>query len=279
MRVLNILLAMAMSLVLCGCPTMPPDGPYEPYEPIQGSSHKLQGVKVALVADYDSMGQHEVNRDLMFATIQDRLGAYLTIVTNPNQANALIYLWLQTSRRYDPASGVSCWYAKVGTHAIRKETGQQYWRFQLASGERYRGSYIGWGCENEATPDPQRISVENVSLMVADKIIEEIHTGAAIPDTNEYEIKFVYNTREQKTKFRDTIRDLQGTLNIAPGGAEAPGYLVYRVTNVRNGLSQADIISIIQERAEYNELAVDCINSTPGVLLFESRGGFTDEDF
>lgn len=278
MRVLSTLLIITISLGLCGCPTTP-EGPYYPFEPVPGSGHKLEGVKVAFVADFDSMGPHEVNQDLMFATVQDRLGEYLTIVANPNQANALIYLWLKTSRRYDPSTGVSCWHASVGTHAVRKETGQQYWRFQLASGERYRNSIIGWGCENSATPNPQSISVREVSEKVADKIIEEIYASNAIPSANEYEVKFAYTTREQKRKFRDTIKDLEGTLNIALGGSESPGYLTYQLKNTRNGLSQADIISLIQERAEFNELMVNCVNSTPGVLLFESQGGFVDEDF
>ena len=69
MRVLNIVLVITICLGLCGCPSVPPDGPYYPYEPTPGSSHKLQGVKVAFVADYDSMGQHEPNSDVMFATI------------------------------------------------------------------------------------------------------------------------------------------------------------------------------------------------------------------
>ncbi|WP_372367998.1 hypothetical protein [Candidatus Uabimicrobium sp. HlEnr_7] len=278
MRVLNILMVIAMSLGLCGCPTTP-DGGYYPYEPVPSGGHKLQGVKVAFVADFDAMGANEVNQDLMFATVQDRLGEYLTIVTNPNQANALIYLSLKTSRRYDPATGSSCWHATVGTHAVRKETAQQYWRFQLSSGERYKGRAIDWGCENNGGYSARDVSVRSVSQAVADKIIGEIYTSTTIPDTSDYEIKFMYDTRSQKTKFRDTIRDLEGTLNIAPGGAEAPGYLVYQVKNIRNGLSQADIINLIQEKAEYNELVVNCISSSPGILVFESQGGFVDEDY
>lgn len=278
MKVLNIVVGIIICLGLCGCPTTP-DGPYYPYEPVPVGGHKLEGVKVAFLADYNSMGVNEVNQDVLFATVQDRLGEYLTIVTNPNQANAHIYLWLKTNRRYDPATRKHCWYTTVGTYAIRKETAQQYWRFQLTSGERYKGRPIGRGCENVLGSEAARSqSVVKVSQAVADKIVDEIHLGSAIPTVDDYEIRFIYNSREQKQKFRETMRDLESTLRISPGGSEAPGYLIYMVRNVRNGLSQADIISMIEERAEFNELLVSC-KSSPGVLVFESQGGFIDDDY
>lgn len=255
---------------------------------------KLKGMHVALVAE---RGNFHSDKDVMFDTLQDRLGQDMVIrdlraidrllqkeaqmlglsagadpaayvARKFNQVNLLIYLDVETRIVRDPYAG-NMVYATMRCRGVWQQTAQELWKFQVASGKTAKPVAIQYRGKKGAIQQ----AIKNVALVAYKKIRSQIRSRKTVLPENVYELKFV-NLGDKKRRIMDAIADMKfgrrPAMKILPGSQGAGAdYFTFRVKWLLNRQSIDDIVARVEETCEDNQVAVESKVYSKGVIIFE----------
>ncbi|BBM85942.1 hypothetical protein [Candidatus Uabimicrobium amorphum] len=264
---------------------------------------KLKGMRVALIAE---RGSFHSDKDVMFDTLQDKLGQDMVIrdlraidrlmkkeaqmlglsagadpsayvARKFNQVNLLIYLDVETRIVRDPYAG-NMVYATMRCRGVWQQTAQELWKFQITSGKTAKPVAIQYRGRKGAMQQ----AIKNVALVAYKKIRAQVRSRKTVLPDNVYELKFV-NLGSKKRRIMDAIADMKfgrrPAMKILPGSQGAGSdYFTFRVKWLLNRQSIDDIIARVEETCEDNEVAVESKVYSKGVIIFEPADFDDDYD-
>lgn len=266
---------------------------------------------MALVADADKLGQDDAEFcDVVFDTVHGPLSQRFDIVDlkgleaarlaearatgqssieDPsayerkkfNAVDVMAYFWVLTSS-FREDDGSKLWYATIGTHGVRRQTGEELWRFQLKSGERRtndRRAAQAVSANTIGDHEARLRAVKNLANAVAEDILDRIgnrkgDVSESTPESQVYVIKFIGFNNAQSDNIREAMADLetQKHLQVRPGGSSVGSeYLSYKVKWMHTADDQLKVIQTIQDACAGNEVKVECGDATPGILVFQRK--------
>jgi DNA-directed RNA polymerase subunit F len=295
------LAAFWLSLLLCvGCP------PPQPRTDVVLSHGTMT---MALVSDPDKTGEPE-DRDIVFDTVHGVLAQQFDIV-NPealaaaiqaearvtgqssiddpaayekkkfNAVDVMAYFWVTTASSKEE-DGTNVWYATIGTHGVRRQTGEELWRFQLRSGEKRasekRPAQVVYAT-SIGDREARSRAIKNLAFAVAEDILERIGNRQAdvsesTQDSYVYVVKFIAFNNDQTEKIREAMSDLetQKCLKIRPGGSSVGAeYVTYKIKWLHTGDDQLKVINVIRDACANNEVTVTCNENNPGIIVFRRK--------
>lgn len=264
MSKLYFFLLLLSACFLTGCPTTP----INDNDPIDGGGNpsEIVDLRIYIASERPNDSEDKV----MNATIQDKLGEHLKFVVSPEYADAIIYLGLSVDSSEDLSRHELIWTAKIHSRGVRKQTGQEYWNFQLASGDIYDGRLIkstpSHGLRGEQARNK---AVRNVANAVAHKIIKMIHTRPTISKRDEFLVQFAGFRGEEKNKIETMILGLDSRkqLELLPGGGGYGNKFEYKIKWL-GGESQGEVERFLQEEAGTHQLSLSLSASSPGIITF-----------
>ncbi|WP_372369372.1 hypothetical protein [Candidatus Uabimicrobium sp. HlEnr_7] len=266
---------------------------------------KLKGMHVALVAERNS---YHNQQDVMFDTLQDKLGQDMTVrdlraidnlmkkeaqmlglsagadpagyvARKFNQVNIVIYMDVKTQIQRDPYAGEMV-YATLRCRGVWQQTAQELWHFQVVSGKKAKPVAVQYLGRKAA----QQRAIKNTALVAYKKIRSQIRSRKTVLPKNVYELKFV-NLGKNKRRVIDAIADMKfgrrPAMKILPGSQGAgKDYFSFRVKWLLTRESIDDIIARIEETCEDNEVSVESKIYSKGVIIFEPANfDEYDDDF